>query len=182
MCVLRTVALTAGQGANLVEIDWMACWPPAPGLEIRQVYGIVFDGRSGRVVVQEDGERYNLPGGTPEPGDTGLLDTLARECFEESQIRLSAAEPIGYQRVAEDDGTTYAQTRFVAVLTEVCPRRPDPSTGRVYGRMLVSPMDAPDLLCWGSRGIAQFAAAVAAAERRWGIEPARSGARREYIP
>jgi len=163
-----------------VTIEWIEQWPPPEGVEIRQVYGIVFD-RSGRVVVQDDQGRYNLPGGTPDPGDFGMLATLARECFEESQITLEAAEPVGYQQVTEDD-ETYIQVRFAALLQGTCPRQADPCTGRSYERLLASPKDAPGLLGWGERGDRQFAAAAAAAAHHWGIEPAPAGAAREYIP
>jgi 8-oxo-dGTP pyrophosphatase MutT (NUDIX family) len=149
-------------------------------MTVRQVYGIAFD-TLGRVVVQDDRGRFNLPGGTPEPGDSGWEETLARECLEESQITFSAAEPIGYQRVTEGDDT-YAQVRYAALLEEFWPRRPDPCTGRSYERVLVSPHDAARLLGWGERGTAQFAAAADAAARHWSITPAVAGTAHEYVP
>ncbi|MFL6055866.1 MAG: NUDIX domain-containing protein [Actinoallomurus sp.] len=39
------------------------------------------------------------PGGTPEPFDADLVDTLIREAFEESQVRVTDAVYLGYQQV-----------------------------------------------------------------------------------
>jgi len=158
-------------------IRWVQDWPVPDGVPVRQVYGILFD-RSGRVLLQDDEGRCNLPGGTPEPVDAGLLGTLERECMEESQVRVSDVVPLGYQLV-EEDGEVYAQVRMAGLIKELCPVAADPCTGRVYRRLMVAPLRAPDLLGWGSRGEAQFAAAAALASRRWDITLAR-GARQEY--
>lgn len=156
----------------------MADWPVPDGTPVRQVYGILFD-RSGRVLLQDDQGRFNLPGGTPEPADAGLLGTLERECMEESQVRISDAVPVGYQLVGEDR-VFYAQVRMAGLIKELCPAAADPCTGRVYRRLMVAPLQAPALLDWGSRGEAQFAAAAELASQRWGITLA-SAAGQEYV-
>jgi len=145
---------------------------------VRQVYGILYD-RLGRVLLQDDGGRYNLPGGTPEPADADLPGTLARECMEESQVRVSDAVPVGYQLV-EEDGEVYAQVRMAALIRELCPVAADPCTGRAYRRLMVAPLRAPGLLGWGPRGEAQLAAATALAGERWGLALA-PGAPQEYV-
>jgi len=85
---------------------------------VRQVYGILF-GRAGRVLLQDDQGRCNLPGGTPEPVAAGLPGTLERECTEESQVRVSDAGPAGYQLV-EEDGEVYAQARALPNTPAAC--------------------------------------------------------------
>lgn len=160
-------------------ITWMAEWPVPDGVEVRQVYGILFD-REGRVLVQDDDGRYNLPGGTPDKGDGGLLGTLERECLEESQVLISDAVPVGYQLVEEDGGRGYAQVRMAARIRELLPVTEDPCTGRAYRRLLVAPYQAADLLGWGTRASGQLGAAAELAAGQWGIVLA-PGACPEYM-
>jgi 8-oxo-dGTP pyrophosphatase MutT (NUDIX family) len=159
-------------------IRWVAGEPVPAGIPVRQVYGILYD-RQGRVLLQDDGGRYNLPGGTPEPSDADLLGTLTRECMEESQVRVSDAVPVGYQLV-EEDGEIYAQVRMAGLIKELCPVAADPCTGRAYRRLMIAPLQAPDLLGWGPRGEAQLADATALAGERWGLALA-PGAPQEYV-
>ncbi|MFH8738047.1 MULTISPECIES: NUDIX hydrolase [unclassified Streptomyces] len=164
------------------EVRWVEAWPPPTTAEVRQVYGIVFESVSGAVVVQDDGGRYNLPGGTPEPEDSGdLLATLRREVHEESQLALADWAPVGYQLVSEDGRAPYVQVRYAALLEKADPIAPDPCTGRAYGRMLVSPVDAAELLGWGERGAAQLAAAARVAAERWGLTVAAAGTARQDL-
>ncbi|MFE6904249.1 NUDIX domain-containing protein [Streptomyces sp. NPDC057717] len=164
------------------EVRWVEAWPPPVGVDVRQVYGIVFDCVSGAVVVQDDEGRYNLPGGTPEPEDNAdLVATLRREVYEESQLVLADWAPVGYQLVSEDGRAPYVQVRYAALLEKAGPIAPDPSTGRAYGRVLVSPVDAAGLLGWGERGAAQLAAAARIAAERWGMAIAAAGTTRQEL-
>ena len=64
---------------NEVEYWWHEAPVPA-GLEITQVYGYLLCPVTARVLMQDDGGVFNLPGGTPEPEDHGdLVATLVRE-------------------------------------------------------------------------------------------------------
>ncbi|WP_324907283.1 NUDIX domain-containing protein [Streptomyces sp. CB01635] len=163
-------------------VRWVEAWPPPPEFKVRQVYGIVFHPVSGAVVVQDDEGRYNLPGGTPEPEDNAdLVATLRREVHEESQLVLSDWAPVGYQLVREDGQAPYVQVRYAALLDKADPITPDPCTGRAYGRVLVSPADAAELLRWGERGAAQLAAASRVAAERWGLTIAAAGTARQEL-
>jgi 8-oxo-dGTP pyrophosphatase MutT (NUDIX family) len=159
-------------------IRWVPGEPVPAGVPVRQVSGILYD-RLGRVLLQDDGGRYNLPGGTPEPADADLLGTLARQCMEESQVRVSDAVPAGYQLV-EEDGEVYAQVRMAGLIKELCPLAADPCTGRAYRRLMIAPLQAPGLLGWGPRGEPQLTAATALACGRWGLVLAL-GAPQEYV-
>ena len=77
--------------------------PVPPGLPVTQVYGWLLCPATGRVLVQEqDDGTHSLPGGTPEPYDADLDATLAREAFEENQVRIAPAPAyLGYQEVFE---------------------------------------------------------------------------------
>ncbi|WP_326771504.1 NUDIX hydrolase [Streptomyces sp. NBC_01445] len=164
------------------EVRWVEAWPPPPEFKVRQVYGIVFHPVSGTVVVQDDKGRYNLPGGTPEPEDNAdLVATLRREVHEESQLVLSDWAPVGYQLVREDGQAPYAQVRYSALLDKADPITPDPCTDRAYGRVLVSPVYAAELLGWGERGAAQLAAVSRVAAERWGLTTAAAGTARQEL-
>jgi 8-oxo-dGTP diphosphatase len=82
--------------------------------------------------------------------------------MEESQVRVRDAVPVGYQLV-EEDGDVYAQVRMAGLIKELCPVAANPCTGRAYRRLMIAPLQAPDLLGWGPRGAAQLADATALA-------------------
>jgi 8-oxo-dGTP diphosphatase len=143
--------------------------PLPEGMAVTQVYGFCFD-PNGLVLLREDAGRYSLPGGTPEQGEDARA-VLERECMEESQITLGEHLYLGYQEVTEDGLPPYAQLRFAAVIADYLPRRPDPDTGRTYGRLLTPLNKAPGLLNWGIDGLLQAASTVPAAYRL-GLDPA----------
>jgi 8-oxo-dGTP diphosphatase len=159
----------------------MYFWHEAPvpaGLEITQVYGYLLCPRTGRVLVQDDGGVFNLPGGTPEPEDEDLTATLAREAFEENQVRVCAAAYLGYQEVHRPGRAPYAQVRMAGVIGHFAPRAPDPDGGRIYRRLMTSLAAAPEVLGWGEPAVAQARAAFKVARREWGLRvdvPAPAG-------
>ena len=73
--------------------------PVPPGLVITQVYGYLLCARTARVLVQDDGGVFSLPGGTPKPGDADLAATLVREAFQRNQVRVGATAYLGFQEV-----------------------------------------------------------------------------------
>jgi 8-oxo-dGTP pyrophosphatase MutT (NUDIX family) len=156
------------------SIDMDFTWYPKPvpeGMPVLQVYGWLLDG-AGRVLMQDTGTRFNLPGGSPEPGDADLAATVAREAMEESQVTVTDVVYLGYEQVHRA-GQLHALVRTVGRIGEFHPRHPDPDGGRLFRRLMTSLRDAPSLLGWGSSGLAQAQAATQVAQRRWGI-PAES--------
>ena len=131
------------------------------GLEVRQVYGFIFDA-DGRILLLEDQGKYNLPGGKPEKGES-LAETLCREVFEEVQITISSPRYLGYQFISV--GEKFAQVRLVAEIDQVQKAAPDSSTGRQYKRLLVPPIQVSELLKWGKSGDQQIASAIATASK-----------------
>jgi 8-oxo-dGTP pyrophosphatase MutT (NUDIX family) len=148
---------------------WWHEAPVPPGLEITQVYGYLLCPGTGRVLVQDDAGVYNLPGGTPEPEDAGLVATLAREAFEENQVRVGAAAYLGYQEVRRPGRAPYAQVRMAGVIEAFAPRAPDPDGGRIYRRLMTSLAAAPGVLGWGEPAVAQARAAARVAREEWGL-------------
>jgi 8-oxo-dGTP pyrophosphatase MutT (NUDIX family) len=118
------------------------------------------------VLVQEDDGSFNLPGGKPE-GSEDLAATLAREAFEESQVRVRDAVYLGYQQVSRPGQAPYAQARLAGVISEFAPRAPDVDGGRVYRRLMTSLGSVSRVLGWGEPAVLQAAAAAEVARSRW---------------
>jgi 8-oxo-dGTP diphosphatase len=161
-----------------VEYVWHASPVPA-GLPVTQVYGWLICPVTGRVLIQEqDDGTFSLPGGTPEPEDGGQYATLAREAFEENQVRLApAAAYLGYQEVRQPGRPLIAQVRMAGIITQFAPRAPDPDSGRLNRRYMTSLAAAPAILGWGQPAEAQAQGATRVA-RQWGIpvdHPAADG-------
>ena len=161
-----------------VEFIWHDGPVPA-GLPVAQVYGWLLCPVSGRVLIQEqDDGTFSLPGGTPEPFDTDRDATLAREAFEENQVRIAPyAAYLGYQEVHQPGRPVIAQLRMAGIITEFAPRAPDPDNGRLNRRYMTSLAAAPAVLGWGQPAEAQ-ARAAAEAGRHWGLpvdRPAAAG-------
>ena len=128
-----------------------------------------FAGGFTRRHVQDSANPRASPGGTPEDFDADRHATLARECFEENQVRIgSTAAYLGYQEVLIPRGTPIAQIRMAAVITEFAPRAPDADGGGLYRRRMTSLAAAPGMLGWGQPAEAQ-ARATARVGRQWGL-------------
>ncbi|MFJ3234649.1 NUDIX hydrolase [Streptomyces sp. NPDC086787] len=160
-----------------MKAHWNAAQVPG-GLRVRQVYGFLFDDE-GRVLLQDDLGRYNLPGGKPEAGED-FQATLARECIEESQVEIGTATYMGYVLVEEPGAEPYAQVRMAARITRFLDRAPDESTGRVYARLMTPIEHAPGLLDWGAHGSAQAETAAEVARRDLGIRLAAADSEAVY--
>src|ERR1700678_3967224 len=100
----RTVRRLPGDRVTEPAIEFIWHDSPVPaGLPVTQVYGWLLCPVTGRVLIQaQDDGAHSLPGGSPEPYDADMAATLARESFEENQVRI-APEPayLGYQEVIE---------------------------------------------------------------------------------
>lgn len=139
-------------------------------LEIKQVYGIAFD-QSGRVFLHIDNGIYTMTGGKPEIIDKSMEDTLKREFLEEVNITIKDIYYLGYQYVDEKNGIKpYAQVRMCALIDKVYENRPDTDNGKLYERVLVSPVNAKKYLNWGKPGDMQIDAAVSKAKEKYHIE------------
>ncbi|MGH3830106.1 MAG: NUDIX hydrolase [Pseudonocardiaceae bacterium] len=140
-------------------------------MPVIQVYGWLVDD-AGRVLLQDTGDQFNLPGGSPEPIDVDLAATVVREAMEESQVTVADVVYLGYEQV-ERAGRPRALVRTVGRIGEFHPRQPDPDGGRVFRRLMTSLAEAPGLLGWGPSGVAQARAAARIAQGCWGV-PAES--------
>ncbi len=130
----------------MVKFTWHEAHVPV-NMPLRQVYGVLFS-PDGRILLRVEKGIYQLTGGKPEPWEP-LKDTLKREALEEVNCQIDKIHTVGYQEV--DDGEEkYAQLRFAAIIREIGPAHPDPDRpGWTYGRVLVSPERAIELLPYG---------------------------------
>jgi 8-oxo-dGTP diphosphatase len=89
-------------------------WMP-PAEQVTQALGICFTADNMIVLISSDGQRWTLPGGTVEPGET-VSETLIREVAEEACATVTAAEYLACQHVADphhpDGPASYDQTRW----------------------------------------------------------------------
>ena len=76
-------------------VTWIETKDPTQ-LQVRQVYGFIFD-LSERILAQGDDGYYTLLGDKPLEGET-LGETLTREASEESQVRFNSAIYLGHQQ------------------------------------------------------------------------------------
>jgi len=134
---------------------WM---PPAfvPPHELTtQVYGVCFTEHRKIVLVTTGDGRWNLPGGSPEAGET-LEAALEREVWEEARARVVRAQYIGCQEIEDPDANAgpklYYQARFWARV-EVYPFK---ALFETTDRKLVDPSEFLDSLFWGDMPIAKM--------------------------
>ena len=142
-------------------------------MEITQVYGLIFS-KDGRLLLlvdrSEHGIKYSLPGGQPEVCDLSIEETAIREIKEEMNITIKNPIIIGYQKVDEQNGfVPFAQVRVTGLIDSIGVIRPDIDNGKIYDRLLISPLKAVDLLKWGEVGYSQIKTAMAVATKSFGI-------------
>ncbi|CCK32139.1 NUDIX hydrolase [Streptomyces davaonensis JCM 4913] len=157
------------------QIAWHPGSEPAADLPVKQAWVWAFD-PLGRVVVLVDPRDGHcvLPGGTVEAEDDGPTAAALREAAEEADLHLRDATYLGY--LHDPDGAVYgpgtgpnARARYIARITSLGPAPQDVATGITYGRLLVSPMQASELLGLGRAGSEQAEYAARTAAARWGI-------------
>ena len=134
-------------------------------LEIKQVYGIVFN-EDEKIFLRIDDGIYKLTGGRPEIKDKSMEDTLKREFIEEANIIIKNIHFLGYQLVNENNGIKpYAQVRMIAQIDKIFENRPDLDNGKLYKRVFKTPEETIKLLNWGETGKKQIEAAVELARK-----------------
>lgn len=122
---------------------------PAKSVEglspITQSSGVCFDENGRILLLRQGGKHWNLPGGTIELGES-LAETLAREIYEETTVRIGRHGLIGYQEVWEDGKIIKYQARFACLVERIDPMQPDPSKGKMHERMFVEPARVMDFI------------------------------------
>ena len=121
---------------------------------IKQVYGVLLN-ENKEVLIVNVGRNWQLPGGTPEPGESPV-ETLIREVKEEASAEINEMVPLGYQMVSElkncEKGKPFFQIRFVAKIKKLNKIEKDPATGVIPERKFINPQDFLKYCPWGKIG------------------------------
>lgn len=69
---------------------------------------IVIENPDGRILLQlrSDFGVWGIPGGGPEPGDS-MMDTIVREVFEETGLRIDTCQPYGFGSDPDTETITF---------------------------------------------------------------------------
>jgi ADP-ribose pyrophosphatase YjhB (NUDIX family) len=96
--------IAAGDGEEILHQpngeDWTVSWytpPMSPDGTPHGATGLCLTGDGKIVLISEDGERWDLPGGRPEGNET-LEETLRREILEEACATVTEARLLGFCR------------------------------------------------------------------------------------
>lgn len=150
----------------MVEYKWFKENVPK-NLEVKQVYGIVFDDY-GRIFLRIEDGIYKLTGGKPKDIHESFQDTLKREFLEEVNITLKDVYMLGYQYVDEKNGILpYAQVRMIARIDKIFERRPDTCNGKLYKRFFTNKESAKKYLNYGSVGEEMIEDAISLANKKY---------------
>ncbi len=117
----------------MVKFSWFKDEYPT-GLDIRQVYGIVFS-NDGNILLRIDDDQYKLTGGKPEKYEYRFEETLKREYLEELNVEIENIYYLGYLLV-EENNQKYAQVRMIAKMKSFGKLRPDQDNGKLYKRYM----------------------------------------------
>jgi len=112
---------------------------------ITQSSGVCFDEQGRILLLKQEGRKWNIPGGTPEGNETSE-ETLRREVYEETTVRLGLCEPIAYQEVLEDGVVAKYQVRFACLIDSIEPQKPDPDKGSIHERAFIEPQLVMDYI------------------------------------
>lgn len=157
-----------------MKLSWFEEEVPE-GIEVHQIYAVVFSER-GEVLLKQGNRQgnmdyYAIAGGTPEPFDKDLIESLRREYIEEMNTTIK--DPmyyLGYQLVDEENGIPpYAQVRVTAMVDTIGESLPDPDCGVTYGRVYTSPENAIRLLNWGDIGERIIRKSVEIGKEKFGL-------------
>lgn len=150
----------------MVEYEWVRRDVP-DNLQVKQVYGIVFDDY-GRIFLRVEDGKYKLTGGKPNNSDKNFKDTLKREFLEEVNISLKDIYFLGYQYVDEKNGILpYAQVRMIAKIDKIFENRPDIDNGKMYKRLLTTSDKAMKYLNFDEAYISQIKDAIILAKSKF---------------
>jgi len=131
-----------------------------PGIKITQVLGFYVNQENKVLVVKiKNEEKWRLPGGHPEEGET-LEQTLIREVYGEGTVKIGLSEMFGFVEAIDPDnrlieGNHYLQVRFIALITRIKNFKAEFETD---GRKFIALNELSEYISWlkSSVGQAQY--------------------------
>jgi ADP-ribose pyrophosphatase YjhB (NUDIX family) len=150
MEIKSTLKNRSGQTLEVVYRD-IDSFDELEGRKVKEVHAYCFSGDK-LVIVYAEGKGYwTPPGGGVGPGET-VEEAVAREVFEETNMRVLKQKLIGFQDISEPDRVV-TQTRSVCIVEPVGPfiADADPEEG-VTEIKLIDPKDIKQYFDWGEVG------------------------------
>lgn len=126
------------------------------GQKIKGIHAYCFCGDKLVVVYAENKGTWGPPGGAVEPDET-IEEAVAREVFEETNMRVLKQRVFGYLEALEPERTI--QTRSVCIVEPIGEFISDPD-GDVTEVKLIDPKDINDYFDWGGNGKRQLERAL----------------------
>jgi|WetSurMetagenome_2_1015567.scaffolds.fasta_scaffold111127_2 8-oxo-dGTP pyrophosphatase MutT (NUDIX family) len=148
---LRTIFMN---GKNKTILSWHESDDFSKMKNVRQCYGICFDNKNRIMIVSNKKDKWFLPGGTPEKGET-FEQTLIRELDEEADIGIDNIIPLGYNKIEEfKEGkrNVFYQLRYIAKIKKIKRQTIDPATNTQFERKFINPQDFLAYTLWGRPG------------------------------
>jgi ADP-ribose pyrophosphatase YjhB (NUDIX family) len=149
---MLTSAIATIRGTFNVEYHDAESFEHLPVDKCTQSYGACF--YNGNIILCKTfSKTWILPGGTIEPGES-YEQALIREIKEESNMKVLNFQPLGYQKVWNDQTEPFYQLRFYCQVEPYGEFEYDTAEdgGHVESIWQIIPSQAADLLNWGEIG------------------------------
>lgn len=158
-----TLSFTNAKGHD-VTVTWLKTDDLEQYKPCFQAYSVVFNDK-GQILLIQEKDKWKIPGGTPEEGETAE-QALRRELIEEADVTVSNILPLGVQKVeypnnpSTTQGDVFYQYRYICLLDELHEPSPDPATGLTHPRMFVPADEVTRYVEWGTVGQSMFTDAI----------------------
>lgn len=164
----QTNAYNAFRKEQKIFRYWLPEYNPIQHRPITQVSGICFNKNGEMLIIGS--HHWNIPGGKPKDGET-VDETLRREIYEEANIVIEKAFPLGVFLVIYPDnpnkkeGEIFYQLRYIVKIACLDEQTPDPADGKIRKRIFIKPEDTSEYFNWGEEAKQMFSDATRAYNR-----------------